>query len=111
MPIEKWSEDVTIARLADEPQLGDDLTVLEGQRSRQHVVLDFSGVQFITSSAISKLLQLRKRQVAADAKLILCNVNEPIRGALRVTAVDKLFDFGGDVFVALASLQMNSPGR
>ena len=108
MPVEKWSEDVLIAHLADEPNLGEDLMSVEGERPRKHVVLDFAAVRFITSSSIGKLLQLRKQQAAADAKLILCNVGEPIRGALRVTAIEKLFEFGGDVFLALATLQLDA---
>ncbi|TFG49448.1 MAG: hypothetical protein E4H40_02985, partial [Candidatus Brocadiia bacterium] len=63
MGIQNWSEDIILVDLPQEPNMGDELkTVIEMVRDRGdcEVVADFSEVDIITSSSISKLLKLRK---------------------------------------------------
>ena len=63
MPIEKWSEQVNVVRLADDPQFTDDLEQLQEQleKASANNVLDFSAVRFINSSNISRLLPASTR--------------------------------------------------
>src|SRR4051812_34885163 len=76
MPIEKWSDQVNVVRLLDDPQFTDDLQLLEEQIEKKaaSTVLDFSQVSYINSSNISRLLRLRKQVTSADLKLILCGI-------------------------------------
>jgi anti-anti-sigma factor len=69
-------------------------------------VLDFSGVRFINSSNLAKLLRVRKNQIGRNGKLILCGINNTIWSTLLVTGLDQVFDFGEDVATGLARIQM-----
>jgi anti-anti-sigma factor len=108
MPIEKWSDKVSVIHLQDDPQFTDDLAAIERHASLHPsaAVLDFSGVGMITSSNIARLLLLRKRINHSEGRLVLCNLNTQLWGALLVTGLDQIFDFSDNVTTALATLQM-----
>ena len=77
MGIQNWSEDILLVDLPQEPEMGDELkTVTEMVRDRGNcdVVVDFSSVDIITSSSISKLLKLRKLLADCGHRLIFCSV-------------------------------------
>jgi anti-anti-sigma factor len=108
MAMEKWSDNVYLVRLADDPQLTDDLTTLEQaiEGKKFSAVLDFTGVKFINSSNLAKMLKLRKQILADSGRLVLCSLGDQVWGALLVTGLDKLFTLTDDVPTALASVQM-----
>ncbi len=108
MPIEKWSEQVSVIHLADDPQFTDDLAAVERQAGigKSAAVLDFGAVRMITSSNIARLLLLRKRLANTGCRLVLCNLDTQIWGSLLVTGLDQIFDFSDNVTTALATLQM-----
>jgi anti-anti-sigma factor len=108
MPLERWSEKVVVVRLADDPQLTEDLVALEhaAQHGPTDAVLDFGGVHFINSSNLAKLLKLRKKMISDATRLVLCNIQDQVWGALLVTGLDKLFTVCDDVSTALASVQI-----
>ncbi|MHC4486116.1 MAG: STAS domain-containing protein [Planctomycetota bacterium] len=111
MGIQDWSEDVILVDLPQEPEMGDELkTVTEMVRDRGNceVVVDFSSVDIITSSSLSKLLKLRKLLGDCGHRLIFCNVAAATKGIFTVTGLDGIFEIADDKFVALASLQMVS---
>jgi len=111
MGIQDWSEDVILVDLPQEPEMGDELkTVTEMVRDRGNceVVIDFSSVDIITSSSLSKLLKLRKLLGDCGHRLIFCNVAAETKGIFTVTGLDGIFEIVDDKFVALASLQMVS---
>lgn len=92
-----------------EPQIGDELkTVTEVVRDRGDcdVILDFSRVDVVTSSSLSKLVKLRKILAKHGHRLILCRVASATKGILTVTGLDGIFELVDDKFAALASLQM-----
>jgi anti-anti-sigma factor len=70
------------------------------------VVIDFSKVDIITSSSLSKLLRLKKLMSDCGHRLIFCNVAPATKGIFTVTGLDDVFEIVDDKFVALASLQM-----
>jgi len=97
--------------LPQEPDMGEELkTVTEIVRDRgdRDVVIDFSSVDIVTSSSLSKLLKLRKLSADCGHQLVFCNVAAATKGILTVTGLDGIFEFADDKFVALASLQMVS---
>ena len=108
MPIEKWSEEISIARLANDPQFSDELQTLSEQAegAPTDVVLDLAAVKFMNSSHIARLLKLRKQMVAGGRKLVLCAVDSQLWGTFLVTGLDKVFDFADTVPTALASLKI-----
>lgn len=109
MGIQNWSEDIVLVDLPQEPQMADELkTVTEIVRDRGdcEVVVDFSKVDIVTSSSISKLLRLRKLLADCGHRLLFCNVAAATKGIFTVTGLDGVFEIVEDKFVALASLQI-----
>jgi len=109
MGIQNWSDDIILVDLPQEPNMGDELkTVTEMVRDRGDcdVVVDFSSVDIVTSSSLSKLLKLRKLLADCEHRLVFCNVAPATRGIFTVTGLDGIFELADDKFVALASLQI-----
>ena len=108
MPVENWSDRVVVARLADDPQLTEDLLTLDQAHNHgtRDLVLDFSSVNYLNSSHLARLLKLRKRTAAEEGRLMLCGVGNQVWGAFMVTGLDKVFHFTDDVATALATLQI-----
>jgi len=108
MPIERWSEDVMVVHLSDDPQFTDDLEALDNPSlpKRMRMVLDFATVHFINSSNLAKLLRLRKQTILNSGRLILCNISTQVWGTFLVTGLDKVFELSDNVPTSLATLQM-----
>ena len=111
MPVQDWSEDVLLVEFEDDPGFTDDvnaaLEIVESQSPRD-VVLSFSGITFLNSSNIAKLLKLRKVvSVSQDRKLVLCGIGTHIWGIFLVTGLDKVFEFADDVASGLAAVQID----
>jgi anti-anti-sigma factor len=109
MGIQDWSDDIVLADLPKEPGMADEIkTVSEIVRDRGNcdVVMDFSAVDIITSSSLSKLLRLRKLLADCGHRLVFCNVAAATKGIFTVTGLDGVFELADDKFVALASLQI-----
>jgi len=109
MGIQNWSEEILLVDLPQEPEMGDELkTVITTVRDRGDcdVVIDFSNVDIITSSSLSKLLKLRKMLGDCGHRLMFCSVAAATKGVFTVTGLDGIFEVAADKFVALASLQM-----
>jgi len=109
MAIQNWSDEIILVDLPEEPEMGEELkTVTTTVRDRGDcdVVIDFSKVDIVTSSSLSKLLRLRKLVVDCGHRMVFCNVAAATRGIFTVTGLDGVFDLADDKFVALASLQI-----
>jgi len=109
MGIQDWSDDIVLVDLPQEPDMGDELkTITEIARDRGNcdVVIDFSSVDIVTSSSLSKLLKLRKLLTDCGHRLVFCNVAAATKGIFTVTGLDGVFELVDDKFVALASLQI-----
>mgnify|MGYP001320337367 CR=1 FL=1 len=111
MGIQNWSDDIILVDLPGEPQMGDELkavTEIVRDRGDCDVVMDFSDVDIVTSSSLSKFLKIRKLLADCGHKLVFCNVAAATKGIFTVTGIDGIFEFAEDKFVALASLQLTS---
>jgi anti-anti-sigma factor len=109
MPVEKWSENVAVAHLADDPQFTEDLQSIEDAISgsgKRDVVLDFAAVHFVNSSNLARLLKLRKNMINDNRRLVFCSIPTPVWGTFLITGLDKVFEFSDNVPTALATLQM-----
>ena len=114
MSIELWSDDIVNVELQDDPAFTDDLTNLIEQtesNNHRHVVLNFSGVGYVNSSNIAKLLKLRKQLLMKKRRLVLCGIDTGVWGLFLVTGLDKVFEFADNVAMGLASIQIaDEPG-
>jgi anti-sigma B factor antagonist len=111
MPIEAWSDEITIAELGDEPAFSEDMSSLmqrldADQDEIPDMIVNLSSVTYLNSSNIAQLLRLRKKLNTAGRNMRICAVEDQVWGVLMITGLDKIFDFTDDVTTALASLQL-----
>jgi anti-anti-sigma factor len=109
MGIQNWSENIILVDLPAEPLMGDELKTVSDivkDRGDCDVVMDFSNIDIITSSSLSKLLKLRKTLMDGDHQLVFCNVAAATKGIFAVTGLEGIFRVVEDKFVALAGLQL-----
>ena len=107
MGIQDWSEKSILVELPGEPKMGNELiavTEIVSDRGDCDVVIDFSGVDIVTSSSLSKLLNLRKMLSDSGHKLVLCSVSAATKGIFMITGLDGNFEFANDKSEVLASL-------
>lgn len=108
MGIQNWSEDIILAELHREPQLEGELkTVIDivNDRGGCDVILDFSDVDIITSSGLSKLLKLRQLLIDLGHRLVFCSVCDFTKSAFKVTGLDGFFELADDKLDASARLE------
>lgn len=111
MGIQQWSKDIILVNLPAEPYLGEELAsvlAMVAQQANRNVVIDFSEVDIITSSSLSKLLKLRKTLFDNDRHLTFCSVKPKTYQIFKITGLDSVFEFVDNAFVALAGLQLKS---
>ncbi|MHC4179220.1 MAG: STAS domain-containing protein [Planctomycetota bacterium] len=78
-----------------------DLT-LQAASSRK-LLLDFSRVQFMSSSMIGQIVRLQKECKRDKVKLKLCNISPDIAEVFKITGLTKLLDIYKDGAAALAA--------
>lgn len=108
MPVENWSDTVAVVHLSDEPQFTEDMIALDSalKQRKRDVLIDMSGVHYVNSSNIARLLRLRKHMITHDSRLVLCGMINQVWGAFMITGLDKIFEFTEDVPTGLATLQL-----
>ena len=108
MPIENWSETISVVHLADDPQFTEDLDSLffSLKQKKTGAILDFAGVHYVNSSNIARLLKLRKQMISQDCRMLLCSMSNQVWGVFLITGLDKVFEFGDNVPLALAMMQI-----
>ena len=107
MGIQDWSENTILVDLSGEPEMGNELiavTEMVRDRGDCDVVIDFSGVDIVPSSNLSRLLKLHKKLSDSGHKLVLCSVSAATKGIFMITGLDGNFEFANDKSEALASL-------
>lgn len=72
-------------------QLGNELVKLVDADKKLKLLINFEGVQFLSSAALGKLMKLDKRVRTAGGQLELCNLGEVPREAFRITRLDDTF--------------------
>lgn len=111
MSIERWSDNIVVVELQDDPAFTDDLSSLLDQvenNSEVDAVLNFGGVNYLNSSNIAKLLKLRKQLLNSKRRLVLCGIDTNVWGMFLVTGLDKVFEFADNVATGLAGVQLTS---
>lgn len=113
MGIEHWSDRIILVNLQVEPTFSEDIEALIGELSNhaRDVVLNFEKVDYINSSNMAEMLQVRDALKGSDCRLILCHVNKTIFGALHTTGLDRVFNFQPDLPSALAAMQLDEQDR
>jgi anti-sigma B factor antagonist len=104
--------DVTVVyfldkRILDEPTIeviAEQLFSLVDQDGRRKLLLNFSDVEYLSSAALGKLINLQNKLDAGQGQLAMCSVFAQILEVLAVTKFDKIFKIFPDEEAAMASL-------
>ena len=112
MPIQDWSENILVAELQNDPVCTDDLNALAERLADNtgfDLVVDFSGISYLNSSNIAKLLKMRKLVVMTNRrKMVLCSINSHVWGVFLITGLERLFEFADTVALGLAAIQLDN---
>ena len=116
MPLNTWSENIMIAELNDEPLFSEDMDgllqklddLVKSEDPLPNVIVDLKSVATVNSSNLGALLKLRTTLGQNDRRLMICSVTDGVWTALLATGLDRVFAFGEDVTMALATLQMEA---
>ena len=110
MPLQKWSDQIWVVQLFEEPAFSDDLEMATSQYrscdSAPDIVVDLAGVAKLNSSNLAQLLRLRKLVIDADRKIKIAGPTNAVWTLFLTTNLDKVFDFSRDTSNALAELQI-----
>lgn len=82
--------------------IGDQLTDLIDNGARK-MVIDFSSVQYMSSSALGVLITVRQRLNEVNGSVRLCNIRAEIHEVFKITNLDRLFSIFSTAAEALAS--------
>lgn len=104
---------IVVATLTDEKILEESqLKGLEGsfmpliaQTPSIQLIVDFSNVQFLTSSVLGLLIRISKKIYETQGKLRLCSINPKILEIFRITRLDKIFEIFPNVDEAMIGLK------
>ncbi len=113
MDIKDLSENILLVEASPEPSLNEELAeTIDTVRERGDccdVIVDFSHVDIVTSSSLSKLLKLRKLLMDCNHSLLLCSVARATKGIFSVTALDSVFTIVPDQAAAVDEINKQQP--
>ena len=92
-------DDRTVREVAD--QLG---AALPNDGKPIRVILDFTGVDLISSSLLGKLILLQRRVDGSGGKLRLCELSPTVQSVFKTSNLDRLFAILRDRQAALAEI-------
>ncbi len=72
------------------------------------VIISLAGIEMLTSSTISQLLELHNSLSEQGRMLILCKVGLPVKCIFRTEGLSSVFNFAADMFAAKAMIQRTS---
>ena len=93
-------------KIVDESQVGElgaELFDLVDKEKRRAILLNFTGVEFISSAALGKLITLDRRVKTAKARMKLSDVCPEIMEVFEITKLSRMFDIRGSEAEALAA--------
>ena len=73
-------------------EVGDQLYSLVEEEGHKLLLLNFGNVQYLSSAALGKLINLKKKVGAVNGKLKLCCIHSELLEVFRITRLDKVFD-------------------
>ncbi len=102
---------VLCTAVSREPELQrelDSINEIVNGRDDCCVIISLAGIEMLTSSTISQLLELHNSLSEQDRMLILCKVGLPVKGIFRTEGLSSVFNFAADMFSAKAMIQRTS---
>jgi anti-sigma B factor antagonist len=108
----EYSGDVTIVSFTDDKILDEaDIKAIENsvfpivrQSDHTNLVLNFEGVQFLSSAVLGILIRILTAVNRKDGKLRLCGINEKIFEIFKITRLNKVFEIHPNTEGAIKSI-------
>ena len=82
-------------------EVGDQLYQLVDVEGKKELLLNFGNVQYLSSAALGKLINLKKKVAAVKGKLKLCCIHPDLLEVFRITRLDQVFEIYADEQAAL----------
>ena len=103
--------DVTVVRFLDKKildeagilQFASELFSLVDLENRRQLLLDFEGVEFLSSAALGKLITLDRKVKSHKGRLKMSNIRREVYDVFLVTKLNKVFDIHDDEAEAVAA--------
>ncbi len=73
-------------------EMGEELTALVDKEHMKHILLNFDGVDFLSSAALNKLILLDKKVKQVGGILRLCTLKAEIMEVFTITRLNRVFD-------------------
>ncbi|MEE3373388.1 MAG: STAS domain-containing protein, partial [Planctomycetota bacterium] len=89
-------------------ELGDELFALLEEPGSQKLLLNFDGVEFLSSGALNKLIFLDRRVKEVSGSLRLTNLRPELNEVFMITRLHELFKIFEDEVEALADLNSDA---
>jgi anti-sigma B factor antagonist len=101
--------DVTVVNFTDRKILdeqniqiiGEQLFSLVDEMGRRKVLLNFRNVEYLSSAALAKLVNLNKKLQQVGGRLILCGIAPPIMEVFEITKLNRLITIHDEEQAAL----------
>ena len=82
-------------------EVGDQLYSLVEAEGHKQILLNFGNVQYLSSAALGKLINLKKKVGAVKGKLKLCCIHPDLLEVFRITRLDQVFEIYAEEQAAL----------
>lgn len=73
-------------------EMGEEMFSLVEKDKMKHVLLNFDGVEFLSSAALNKLILMDKKVKQVGGVLRLCNLRAEIMEVFTITRLNRVFD-------------------
>ena len=105
--------DVTIVKFLDKKildeagilELGAELFGLVEQENRKSLLLNFTGVEFLSSAALGKLITLDRMVKSQKGRMKMSNIRPEILEVFQITKLNKIFDIRKDEAEAISAFE------
>jgi anti-sigma B factor antagonist len=98
----------TDARILDEStvkEVGEELMRLVENTYKMKLLINFQGVEYLSSVALGKLVAVHRKLAEGQGELRLCCIKPAILEVFRITRLDRIFRIYDDPTAALNSFQ------
>ncbi len=84
-------------------EIGEEMYGVADSTPAIKLIVDFDGVEYLSSSALGKLITLKKKVEGKSGILKLCRIKSEILEVFKITKLDTIFDIYGNLTQALQS--------
>jgi anti-anti-sigma factor len=83
-------------------RVGEELYDLVDNRDKRKIILNFASVQFLSSTALGVLINLKRKADAIKGQVVLCGLRPELQRVFKITNLHKMFRFFPDEVKAMS---------